>query len=174
MAKPSLSKVVHIPFIKYSSYVQEKYPIPNKRIQQNSGARDINYYDLVILDSHMFRGNDSSKNFYNQFMEEVISEDLRPIFSFLEEDILDLVFSDEDSPKKRNESILKISEKRWLNAYVKLVENFEAVSKALGKENEYYFGYMLSGLYESAVMSSYKMKDYHQNSYNKYFWHFSW
>jgi hypothetical protein len=172
MAKPKLNSVVHIPLMKYDQHVQTLVTIPKVRLQKNSGARDVTYYDLAILDSHMFRGNDSSKKFYNQFLEEVIDDSLRSAFKCLDPKILDFIFIDQ-SPKKRVQALLAIPEKAWLQAYVQVIQNANQILKDLGSKNEYYLGYVVSGLYESAVMSAYQMDDYHSHD-DKYFWYICW
>ena len=174
MSKPKVTNVVHIPYIKYDQYITEKYSIPAVRPKHSDGYdKEVNYYDTWIVDSHMFRGNDSTKSFHNQFMEETIPQELRSIFDFLPSKILDVIFNG-NGDKKANEAILKISEKEWILAYKSLLVNSQAVLDALGKDNEYYFGYVIAGLYESSVLSTYKIKDYYKNNYHTYFWFFSW
>jgi len=173
MQKPALSQVVHIPFIDFNNYVEKKYSIPKVTVTKKSGNRDVNYYDLAILDSHMFRGNDSSKNFYNQFLNESIDTSLKPIFSFLKQDILDVIFHSSNDAHIMNQEILKIPESDWIEAYIHVINNSKKILKQLGTSNEYWLGYMVAGLYESAIVSSYGLDDVSKH-YNKYFWHISW
>lgn len=172
--KPTIKQVVHINFIEYKNYINQKYNIKEVSAKFADGySKEVNYYRTCIVDSHMFRGNDSSKKFFNQFMEETISEDYKPVFDFLSEKIKNVVFKGKGN-KKQNEEILSISEKEWITAYIQVLTNSQEIINKLGKDDEYYFQYMVAGLFESSVMSSYKITDYHKESYGKYFWYISW
>lgn len=175
--KPKLSNCVHLPLFEFEKYLQSKYQIPKKHTTINKARRDLEYYDMVILDSHMFRGNDSSKNFFNQFMTETAPTEIKDVFSFLDSKLSDFIFNDvNEKPEERNKFIVSVSEEEWIKAYIDLINNAEQVIEKLGKENEYYLGYMFAGLYESAAMSSFGISDYWEDkkSFHYYFWYITW
>ena len=172
MKKPSLNTVVHINFIEYNQYIEEKNSIPKVTLTRRGGNRDANYYDLVILDSHMFRGNDSSKNFYNQFMNESFDISFKHVFSFLDSKILDIVCDPNLDANQINKEILKISEKEWIEAYICVIKQSQSILDQLGPDNEYWLSYFIGGLFESAVLSAYSIAD--SDNLNKYFWYLSW
>lgn len=154
---PRPQPVVHLPLIKINSFFKEVY-----------GYNQAEYWHELCED-HMFRGNDSSKNFYCQFLEEVVDKKALAKIPVSQE-IKELVLLDDE--KAMLNKILKTSPKTFLEEYEKIASRKKEILEALGKEQEYYFGYFIRGLFESAVVSQYKLKDYHK--LGKYFFHISW
>ncbi len=158
--KPELKTVVHIPFVKISDHFSKDYKF------------DQDAYWSELCDDHMFRGNNSSKSFYCQFLEEVISEEVLSLIP-VDEKLKEILLNDE--PKNILKYILKTQPKAFLDQYEQLVLKKDEIVQALGKKNKYYFGYFIRGLVESAIISEYKIKDYDIGlGSRKYYYHFSW
>ena len=110
---------------------------------------------------------------HNQFLTESIDGSLKPIFSFLKQDILDVIFHSSNDAHIMNKEILKIPESDWIEAYIQVINNSHNILSKLGQSNEYWLEYMIAGLYESAIVSSYQLDDVSKH-YDKYFWQISW
>jgi len=170
MKIPMLKPVVHINFIGLQSYFQDTYKFPLK----NNETTNRFYYDKITLNSHMFRGNDSSMNFYNQFIEETVDSNLRHLFDFLPSNILDIVFYSGPDYDSCFDKICKITPKEWAEAYIFYINKYEEVLVSIDshEQNDYYVTYFLQGIYASLVMSTYQIRSRIQ--YDSCYWYFSW
>lgn len=153
-----VKSVKHINFIEVQKEFELKYNFQHRP-----------YWEELIED-HMFRGNDSSKKFYCQVLEEVFPEKLLVHFNFLPDNIkkLLMLYESEDILKQ----VLKTSGKDFIEAYHQLSNNKDSLIQALG-DDAYFYKYLIRSMVECAIISDYKLKDY-LNPKEPYFYYFSW
>lgn len=159
--------VKHIDFIGVQKALEEEFDIPHRL-----------YYDKVVLEHHMFKGNDTSMSFYNQFLEECVPDKkdrdkLIKVFSCLDQEALDIIFKQDI----REGDIISKDYTFWGEQLLYVVGNYGEIEDDLPDSLEYYLDhYFIKGLYESLVMSYCGIGEgeYEKDGRNLVYWHFSW
>lgn len=144
-----LKTVTHIPLMKLMTSFDTRYRI-------NSDD-----YWQVLIDDHMFRGNDTTKKFYNAFANEIPDEAVLSAFNWPE--AMRAVIEDpkgHPGEKEVFEAIKKTTLSEWATLFKEAValKKREAYTDNATLD-DYWYNYLIRGMFESMVVVEYQLEN---------------
>jgi hypothetical protein len=156
MLRPKLSTVIHIPLIEVMEYFKRTYGI------------DTDYYWDILTDHHMFRGNDSSMEFYGAMSNEIPNEEVANILPWPEQ-IKSIILDDNGHPGDIIYTAINTSTvTEWAELY-KLAVILKKKEERNPTIDEHWPNYLIRCMFECMVMSEYQLE-----TDNNVFYHISW
>lgn len=156
MLRPKLTKVTHIPLMDVMDYFKKKYNI------------DTDPYWYILIEDHMFRGNDSSKSFYCAFTNEIpdaVVADVLPWPDHIKAIILDNNGHPGDSIYT---AVNSVTVHEWADLY-KLAVALQKKEENNPTIEDYWPEYLVRGMFEAMVLSEYQLE-----TEDDVFYHISW
>jgi hypothetical protein len=132
---------------------------------------DSHDYWSVLIDDHMFRGNDTTKKYYNVIVNEIPDESVLNALQW--PDAIRAIIQDPQGHPGEEEVCNAINQTSVADWAVLFKEAVKLKKREEGKENatldDYWYDYLVRATFESMVTSEYQLK----NEENLYYY-ISW
>lgn len=152
---PNMKPVMHIPYFDFADYLETRFNL------------ETDEYWSIMTDSHMFRGNDTTMEFFYGFANDSLPRPLEGVLpSTFPPIVKDLLFDTKGIVQRT----LLIDIDTLVEAHRCLCANKDTIRTALGKANEQYLEYLIGGTFEALVIKQYVLNDFAHSS-GKYFFY---